>query len=423
VTVRGYHRLLVLLKYSSRFDEKMPQKKNLRVGVPRWAPSGRRSTAAIAGGMTLWSLACTPAQIRYESVVPMASTSDAPEAVLFLVGDAGELTSGRDDVLAHLDETIGSAARSLDVPLYLAFLGDNIYNEGLPTEPSEEDLAKLSGQILALRDHATARAVFLPGNHDWANGESLRNGRAAIARQSEWIESVLPGRDIRFLPDDGCPGPAGVDVGASVRLVFIDTEWLLRMPEERCGTADAFYGRLTADLQANGDKRVVLMAHHPLVSGGPHGGNVAPLQRGPFVYFLARKTGASIQDISSRRYSTVVRRLQEAIAASGTRPFVYAAGHDHSLQVIALSGPGSPAYQLVSGAGSKSEPAMWVDGMRYATDGYGYMRLDFHADRVELTVYARGVAAGPVRPVYACSLSTDGTSNGCPEAPRAEPAS
>ncbi len=388
-----------------------------------WASSGRRIAAAIGGLAALGTLGCTSAQVRYESVPPAPSTSPAAEAVLFLVGDAGEVTLGRDDVLAHLDESIGLAERAGTAAIHVAFLGDNIYDAGLPTRPSEEDLEKLSGQILALRDHAAARAVFLPGNHDWANGESIRDGRAAIARQSEWIESVLPGRDVRFLPDDGCPGPAGIDVGDSVRLFFIDTEWLLRRPEQRCGTALEFYGRLTDELRANGDKRVVIMAHHPLVSGGPHGGNVALLERGPFVYFLARKSGASVQDISSRRYSTVVRRLQEAIAASGTRPLAFAAGHDHSLQVIGMSGAGSPAYQLVSGAGSKSERTMWIDGMRYATDGYGYMRLDFRPDRVDLTVYARGVEHGPVRPVYACSLSTDGTNGGCPEAPRAAPGS
>jgi len=239
-----------------------------------------------------------------------------------------------------------------------------------------------------------------------------------VARQSEWIEEVRPGSDIRFLPDDGCPGPASLDLGNSVHLVFIDTEWVLRRPEERCGTALEFYQRLTDDLSANGDKRTVILAHHPLVSGGPHGGNVAPLQRGPFVYYLARKTGASVQDIPSRRYSTVVRRIQEAIAASGTRPFAYAAGHDHTLQVIGMSGAGSPAYQLVSGAGSKSERTAWVDGMRYAKEGYGYMRLDFRPDRVDQTVFARGPTDRTVRAVFGCTLSTDGTNAGCPEAPR-----
>jgi len=369
-------------------------------------------------GALAWVAACTPTQVRYETVVPPGEPAGGLEAVVYLVGDAGESSPARSDVLGHLTVDIEAVAGDGAVPALVAFLGDNIYDEGLPTEPSPEDLDKLTGQVLALGEDRNVRGVFLPGNHDWANGASVEDGREAVARQSEWIDAVRPGRDIRFLPDDGCPGPATVDLGETIHLVFIDTEWVLRKPEQRCGTALEFYARLTADLRANSGKRTVILAHHPLVSGGPHGGNVAPLEQGPFVYYLARKTGASVQDISSRRYSTVIRRIQEAIAASGTRPLVYAGGHDHTLQVIGMSGAGTPVYQLVSGAGSKSERSAWVRGMRYATDGYGYMRLDFRADRVDLTVFARGVDSRRVQPVFGCRLTAD--DSGCPEAPRTD---
>ncbi len=116
----------------------------------------------------------------------------------------------------------------------------------------------------------------------------------------------------------------------------------------------------------------------------------------------------------------MVRRIEEAIASSGTRPFAFASGHEHSLQVIGMSGRGTPAYQLVSGAGAKSERTTRVTGMRYAAEGFGYMRLDFRPEGVDLTVFARGVTERPVRPVFACTLSVDGSNTGCPEAPRAE---
>lgn len=371
--------------------------------------------AALAAGAT----ACTPPQVRYETVAPEPSANEPAQAILYLVGDAGEANPERADVLSHLGRDLGSTGSGASTPVYVAFLGDNIYDMGLPSEPSEEDLENLGGQVMALRDHPGVAGVFLPGNHDWANGGSVEDGRAAIARQGEWVQRALPERDIRFLPDDGCPGPVGLDVGTSIHLVFLDTEWLLRGPEDDCGSADGFYARLAEHLRSQGDRRVIVMAHHPLVSGGPHGGNIAPLERGPFVYYLASKSGASIQDISSRRYSTMVRRIREAIAESGTRPLAFAAGHDHTLQVIGMSGAGTPAYQLVSGAGSKSERTKWVPGMRYAAEGYGYMRLDFRPEEVVLSVFAREVGRGPVHTVFRCMLSVDGTSEGCPEAPRA----
>jgi hypothetical protein len=371
----------------------------------------------VVAAMAAWAAACTPSQVRYEPTTVSAPPSGTSDAVLFLVGDAGEANAERDDVLAHLSEQIEGAVRAApDRPVLVAFLGDNVYDEGLPTEPSPEDLEKLDGQVLELGDLPGVSGVFLPGNHDWANGASVADGRAAIARQSEWIERVRPGRDIRFLPDDGCPGPAGRELGAAAYIVFIDTEWLLRRLEQGCGTADAFYERLAAELRTHADRRLLILAHHPLVSGGPHGGNVAPLEMGPFVYWIARKTGASAQDLSSGRYGDVVRRVQEAIARSGTRPLAYAGGHDHTLQVVGMGGEGRPALQLVSGAGSKSERSRWIEGMRYATDGFGYMRLDFGRDEVRLTVFARSVEVGPVRAVFSCALSD--VAGACPEAPR-----
>jgi hypothetical protein len=365
-----------------------------------------------------WS--CTPTQVRYAPRPPEPPGIDGVEAILYLVGDAGEANEEREEVLAHLSAQLESVAGDGEgPPVVVAFLGDNIYDAGLPRRPSDEDVAKLSGQVLALGNHPGVQGVFLPGNHDWANGASLGDGRAAIARQNDWVERVSPGRGVRFLPDDGCPGPATEDVGETVHLVFIDTEWLLRRPERRCGTADEFFAQLTADLRANADKRVVIMSHHPQVSGGPHGGNVAPLEQGPFVYYLARRSGTSIQDIQSGAYASAVRGLQAAVAASETRPLAHAAGHDHTLQVIGMSGPGTPAYQLVSGAASKSERSRRIEGTRFATDGYGYMRLDFDAGQVRLTVFARGVDSGPVRAVFSCRLSTDGTNRECPEAPLA----
>ena len=365
-----------------------------------------------------WAHACTPSQVRYETMTLPEPDVRGAEAVLYLVGDAGEANPARDAVLDHLSREIesvvglGSGARVI-----VAFLGDNLYDAGLPSAPSDEDLEKLGAQVRALGASPHVRGVFLPGNHDWADGASLEDGRAAVARQREWVSQAAPGHDVQFLPDGGCPGPASENVGGSLHLVFIDTEWLLRRPEQGCGTALQFYERLAEDLRENRDRRIIIMSHHPMVSGGPHGGNVAPFENGPLVYYLVRKSGANVQDLSSGRYSEMVARLQEAIAASGTRPLVHAGGHDHTLQVIGVEAPDGPAYQLVSGAGSKSERSRQVSGTRYATDGFGYMRLDFEADGVGLTVFAMDVDGGPVRAVFACRLSTAGEDGSCPQAP------
>jgi len=245
------------------------------------------------------------------------------------------------------------------------------------------------------------------------------DGREAIARQRAWIDDLATDFDVRFLPDDGCPGPATEDIGDAVRLVFVDTEWLLRAPEEECGTAADFYARLAEQLRTAGGRPVVVLSHHPLASGGPHGGNVGLFQRGPLVYFLASKSGAIRQDLNSPAYSAMREGFAEAIARSGAPPLVHAAGHDHTLQVIRLAAPDEPRYQIVSGALAKTESVDRIEGTRYASDGFGYVRLEFVGARVRLVVFRRDADGGPVSAVFSCFLSQEAPSTECPEAPLA----
>ena len=146
---------------------------------------------------------------------------------------------------------------------------------------------------------------------------------------------------------------------------------------------------------------------------------MAPLQRGPFVYFLVIKSGVSIQDLASGRYIEMTRRFENAFRASGKHPFVHAAGHDHNLQVIRVDDADAARYQLVSGAASRTANARRITGTRYATNGFGYMRLDVGVSEAQLIVYAREVSGGAVRPVFTCSISEEAPASECPEAPLA----
>jgi hypothetical protein len=363
------------------------------------------------------------------------------EATVYLVGDAGLDTDGRDAVLAQLHADLRRHVEEHPtVPALVAFLGDNIYEVGARADRRSEDLAKLSVQVDAVVAAPGVRGVFLPGNHDWAKGAPDSLGRSAIEVQQGWLQDIRGSRDVSFLPADECPGPQTVGVGGDVSVVFIDTEWLLRQPED-CGGADLFYRRLTRVLERLAGDRVILAAHHPRATGGPHGGNVGLFDHGPVIYYLGAKAGLGVQDLASGRYSEMLRRLRAAIAASGHRPLVMAAGHDHSLQVIGLQRPDEPLYQLVSGSASKTSPVERIEGTRYATSSHGYMRLDFTPDRARLVVHAIGSRAldalgdggsdgagdggaterAGVEPVFACMLDSE-AGGGCPEAPLRDPA-
>ena len=282
------------------------------------------------------------------------------DAALYLVGDAGDDTPGRAVVLEHLERDLARhEARHPDAPAAVLFLGDNIYEVGARPAFEAEDFAHLAAQAGVVARARRARAVFLPGNHDWAKGADDLLALEAVRTQAEWIRGRIGSDRAVFLPDDGCAGPASMDLGGSVRIVFLDTEWLLRGPESACPSPTEVYDALSAELAASRDRRVVLAAHHPMATGGPHA-----LDHGPFVYWLAVKAGLGVQDLGSGRYAEMLAGVRRAIRDSGTRPLAFAAGHDHSLQVIGLEGEGNPFFQLVSGSGSRTTAADRTRGTR-----------------------------------------------------------
>lgn len=338
------------------------------------------------------------------SVTPIPlPPAETIETSLFLIGDAGA-PAADEPVLAALGELIGrDTARSLVV-----FLGDNIYPRGLPAADNpgwQEASRRLEAQIEVLRARGV-RGWFVPGNHDWARFS--REGWAAIKRQDARI-SELGHPLVELEPHGGCPGPVVVEVGVRLRLVLLDTQWWLQDDPKPDSADDGceFHGResveqaLRASAGGAGGRHVIVAGHHPLASGGKHGGffdwkdhffplrNVVswlwvPLPGLGSVYPVARNFGVTNQDIPGPRYQAMIHAFTRAF--EGQQPLVYAAGHEHGLQVI----EGGPAqWQLVSGAGiyGHNEPLIGVAGTRVALREAGFMRLDLLRDgRVRLAV-------------------------------------
>lgn len=352
-----------------------------------------------------------------QRILPRTAPVPAPdpssiETTLYLIGDAGAPHPG-EPVLAALGTLLDdNPDHSLVV-----FLGDNIYPRGLPAETDAGRLEaelRLAAQVDLLRERRV-RGWFIPGNHDWARFSS--GGWEAIRRQAALI-AARGGPSLAMLPAGGCPGPVVSDVGQRTRLVFLDTQWWLQgkpRPETAADGCDEFTEAgveqaLAAAVSGAAGRHVVVMGHHPLSSGGEHGGffewkdhlfplrQVAPWLWIPLpglgsIYPIARNVGVTNQDIPGPRYQAMIRAMRRAFRDAP--PLVYAAGHEHALQVI----EGGPVrWQLVSGAGIFGHEGALTDvpGSRVALSDAGFMRLDFLSDgRVRLAVVTADRAGRP----------------------------
>lgn len=318
------------------------------------------------------------------------------ESVLFLVGDAGNVTFEHSPLLNYLaaDVESWSAALRRDSAAIIVYLGDNVYPAGIrdASDPMfSEDSARLHAQLEPVsgpfaRQYASA-AFFVPGNHDWGNLRGtpgmlrLKNEEAFLDRRRE------RGLNTRLLPSAGEPGPAEVDFGSRLRLLFLDTAWWLfnyTSPQKTrmlVATDQAMRGA--------GNRTVLMFAHHPLQSGGAHGGLV-PFWEGIGVRYLLARSGTLLQDLNSIPYRGLQADM-EAIFKRTATPFVFVGGHDHSLQVIKATEEGDPKFMLASGSASKLTDVGDAKGQLFRKASPGYMKLMVNRDgTLDLYVVATG---------------------------------
>ena len=173
-------------------------------------------------------------------------------------------------------------------------------------------------------------------------------------------------------PADGSPGPLIRDIRDNVRIVFLDTHWFLRGPSS--SERAAFFDDLREAITSAGDRHVILTAHHPYQSAGPHGAIVPGLHAWGVGYLL-RQAGALVQDLNSPAYSSLLDGMRRIFEEAERPPLLFVGGHDHSLQVLQRQVDSDPAYMLVSGAGSKISSIRTLPGMHYGAGRPGYMLL------------------------------------------------
>lgn len=346
---------------------------------------------------------------------------DKVETRLIILGDAGAPALPKDPVLEAVRK---EAARDPEQTVVL-FLGDNVYPRGLVPEkdPYRKETERRLDAQLAVSRESGALSIFTPGNHDWdAWGPG---GWDAIKRQGDYIEDKSEGR-AELLPDEGCPGPVVRDLGPRLRLVLLDTQWWLHPfdkpshPESDC-PADSeteILDALAAAIATATGRFVVVAAHHPLATGGAHGGYFGwrdhifplrarkswlwiPLPGVGSIYPWVRRRGASDQDVGG----ALNRRMREALEGVFARypPLVYAAGHDHNLQVI--SGK-DVKYLLVSGAGyyGHVSRAAWTKETVFAQEASGYMTLEVGLDGVPRLGVSAVDGRGKARESYSTHL-------------------
>jgi hypothetical protein len=331
--------------------------------------------------------------------------TEDPVQRLILIGDAGAPLPE--------DPTLGTLRRWADVrPEHttVVFLGDNLYPDGL----RQDDRRRGEAVLRQLIESTRARRIFIPGNHDWGYSPGALQQVGRLRAQEEFIDSH---RGAELQPKSGCPGPVvrplvspGKALARGLTLVIVDFHWWL-LPETTrpscAGIVDtaAFLDRLTAELEAHAGENVIVAAHHPLRSGGTHGGLTRGFWMDLGAGFFYRFYG-SLQDLWEPSYAEMVTVVSAALAKH--KPLAFVAGHDHSLQV--LDGGDAAQLLVVSGAGSAGSitGVTSLDETLFAHAHAGFVVFDFfEVAGTGGALLVRVVETGTEQPVFTLGVDLE----------------
>ena len=309
-----------------------------------------------------------------------------PDYQIFLIGDAGNAEEIQaQQTLNFLKNKIDSA----DSNSLLVFLGDNIYPLGMPKEDDKEyPLAKQKMENqLSITKNYKGKTLVIPGNHDWYHG--LKGLKA----QEDFVKNYLNDKK-SFLPKNGCPID-DISLTKDIKLIVIDSEWALinwnKYPGINKGcdikTREDLYTEFKDLINKNQDKRIIVAVHHPVISSGVHAGfNRAKSYFSAFkgkvpvpgvatlLTTLRSTSGASMEDISNQHYADFANRIKSIV--QDKKNVIFISGHDHNLQYHTDRN----IKQIISGAGSKTDPSTIAKNTDFSFGGSGFAILNLRKD-------------------------------------------
>lgn len=315
---------------------------------------------------------------------------------IFLVGDAGK-AQANEPTLRALKEKLEQSDKNSAV----VFLGDNIYPFGLPDSlhPNRKEAETYLLRQLQAVENFAGKPFFIAGNHDW--NMSLAGGMAAVLRQEKFVEQYL-NRGNTFLPDSACPDAKEILLTDSLVLLALDTEWWFHKhakPQGKtshCSSKDAqeFLDNVQKMVQRNKGKKIVVVAHHPIFSNSRHftwKSHLFPLTDFNTKWWLPlpvlgslyvgyRKLGFSRHDLMHKNAKLLRKGLLNAF---GNTPLIYAAGHDHNLQLHQKG----KQYFVVSGSGSKLRAVPKKHKALFVANLKGFAVLRFYENSAPLIEY------------------------------------
>lgn len=238
--------------------------------------------------------------------------------------------------------------------------------------------------------------LSVTGDHDWDN--SGYYGLDTVSALKDRFKSAI-GNNI-FIPKKDCPGPYVKDIGEHLRIIGINSQWWLH-PYRKILPTDSecknilkvqILEELDEAIESANGRKVIIVAHHPLISGGVFGGNSNLLgQLFPFahnnprnktflpvfgtIYHSYRQNIGSLQDFSNSVYKQYIKDIEDVLYDHEN--VIVCSSHEYDLQLLQLNNN----YQIISGNLLRSAQVSEIENTIYKNNKTGFAKLEFSANK------------------------------------------
>jgi len=260
--------------------------------------------------------------------------------------------------------------------------GDFVDENGLGSKPNQDDIDKLDRLINM--SGTKGKIVFVPGDREWDNGG--KRGLKKLKSLEKYLESKL-GKGQVFFPQKGCLGPEVIDIGEHLRIVAINTQWMLeenKRPEEEdadCGLLNEteFWYEIEDMFDVGENRNVIIAGHHPVLSYGQYAGyrlgakHILPPIIGSFITGYHQSVGGK-KDLSRQNikaYSSRMLGLTQRFQGG-----IFVSGHEYDTQLLFKNNN----YHINSGALAKGRPVGRGKETLYKSKHPGFVKLLFAED-------------------------------------------
>jgi len=233
--------------------------------------------------------------------------------------------------------------------------------------------------------------LSVTGDHDW--DDSGYYGLDTVSALQQHFKTEI-GSNI-FIPKKDCPGPYVKDIGDNIRIIGLNSQWWLH-PYRKVLPTDSecenilkvqILEELNEAIETAGNRKVIIVAHHPITSGGVYGGNsnligqLFPYKHNnpddhtflPFYgtfYHCYRQNIGSSQDFSSLEYKQYIKDIETVLY--NHEDVVICSSHEYDLQLLKINNN----YQIISGNFLKSGQVNRIGNTIYKNKKTGFVKLE-----------------------------------------------